>query len=108
MGGPMLKIYRNPDVMWREEDESLERAGAALENGEDVEDLGTALLFSDGMMVTLNMLGTEIWKMCEGLTLDGIVSALLPEFEVEADMLRRDVASFLDDLAAKGFIRYEA
>ncbi|ABQ25957.1 GeoRSP system PqqD family peptide chaperone [Geotalea uraniireducens] len=103
----MSKIYRNPDVMWREEDESREQANAALEKGENAEDIGTSLLFSDGMMVTLNVLGTEIWKMCDGREVDEIVAELLTQFDVEADVLKNDVAGFLEELAEKGFIHYE-
>ena len=103
----MSKIYRNPDVMWREEDESREQANEALEKGEDAENIGTSLLFSDGMMVTLNLLGTEIWKMCDGRDVDEIVAELLPQFDVDADVLKNDVAGFFEELAGKGFIRYE-
>ncbi len=103
----MSKIYRNPDVMWREEDESREQANEALERGGNAEDIGTSLLFSDGMMVTLNVLGTEIWKMCDGRNVDEMVAELLTQFDVEADVLKNDVAGFLEELAEKGFIHYE-
>lgn len=103
----MSKIFRNPDVMWREEDESREQANEALEKGENAEDIGTSLLFSDGMMVTLNVLGTEIWKMCDGRDVEEIVAELLTQFDVEADVLENDVAGFLEELAGKGFIHYE-
>lgn len=102
-----MKIYRNPDVMWREEDEARDRAAEGLERGEDVEEVGTSLLFADGIMVTLNMLGTEIWKLCDGKSLDELVTELLQQFEVEEEVLREDVGHFLEQLSAKGFIRYE-
>ena len=102
-----MKIYRNPDVLWREEEEASREALAVLERGDDVEEMGTSLLFADGVMVTLNLLGTEIWKMCDGISSEELIAALLAQFEVEEDVLREDVQLFLDDLAAKGFIRYE-
>ena len=102
-----MKIYRNPDVLWREEEEASMEALAVLERGDDVEEMGTSLLFADGVMVTLNLLGTEIWKMCDGISSEELIAALLAQFEVEEDVLREDVQLFLDDLAAKGFIRYE-
>ena len=102
-----MKIYRNPDVLWREEEEASMEALAVLERGDDVEEMGTSLLFADGVMVTLNLLGTEIWKMCDGIDSEELITALLGQFEVEEDVLREDVQLFLDDLAAKGFIRYE-
>lgn len=102
-----MKIYRNPDVLWREEEEASREALAVLERGDDVEEMGTSLLFADGVMVTLNLLGTEIWKMCDGISSEELIAALLVQFEVEEEVLREDVQLFLDDLLSKGFIRYE-
>ena len=102
----MKRIQRNPDILWREEDEALEEAAALLESGGEASEIGTAILFSDGTMVTLNLLGTEIWKRCEGRTEEEIVTELLEEFEVEVDILRHDVATFLNELAEKRYIFY--
>ena len=102
----MKRIVRNPDILWREEDEAVEEAAALLEGGGDAAEIGTAILFSDGTMVTLNLLGAEIWKRCEGRTEEEIVSELLEEFEVEADILRHDVSAFLNELAEKRYISY--
>jgi pyrroloquinoline quinone biosynthesis protein D len=103
----MPKIRRNPDVMWREEDEAQAGARDALDRGEDVGEIGTSVLFSGGTMLSLNFLGTEIWKLCDGRSADDIVDELLPQFEVEEDTLRGDAQVFLDELAEKGFITYE-
>lgn len=102
----MQKVQRNPDVLWREEDESREQALAGLEQGEDVAGLGTALLFHNGQMVSLNILGAEIWKLCDGRTKAEIVAELLALFEVGEEELLADVTAFLAELAAKGFIQY--
>ncbi len=102
----MRRIVRNPDILWREEDEAMEEATALLEGGGEAAEIGTAILFSDGTMVTLNLLGTEIWKICEGVTEEEIVTRLLEEFEVEADILRHDVHAFLTELAEKRYISY--
>ena len=103
----MNKVYRNPEVMWREEDDAVTDATKLLEKGEDAEQVGTSILFADGMMVSLNLLGTEIWKLCDGRTIDDIVNVLIAEFEVEPAVLREDVNNFLTELVAKGFIHYE-
>jgi len=102
----MRKIHRNPNVMWREEADALAQVQEALDRGDEVEETGTSVLFSGGTMLSLNYLGTEIWKLCDGRTMDGIVAELLPQFEVEEAVLREDVRAFLDELAAKGFISY--
>jgi len=102
----MQRIQRNPDILWREEDDAVEEAHSLLDQGGDAGEVGTAILFSDGTMVTLNLLGTEIWKRCEGLTEDEIVAELLTEFDVEESVLRCDVTAFLKDLADKRYIEY--
>lgn len=101
-----VKILRNPDVLWREEDDARDEAQAGLDQGDDVSELGTSLLFAGGQMVVLNLLGTEIWIRCDGKSLDELIAELLLEFEVEENMLREDVAAFLAELEGKGFISY--
>lgn len=100
-------IVRNPDVLWREEDDARDEAQAGLAQGNDVSDVGTSLLFANGQMVVLNLLGTEIWKRCDGKSPEGLVAELLTEFEVEEAVLAEDVAAFLAELEGKGFITYE-
>ena len=100
----MQKIMRNPDVMWREESDATLEAQNGLERGEDVGDIGTAVLFSGGAMLSINYLGTEIWKLCDGRDFDGIVAELLEQYDVEQEVLRTDVRSFLDELVKKGFV----
>jgi GeoRSP system PqqD family protein len=56
----VVKLFRNPDVMWREEEEFKEKALEDLEKGENIEDVGTSVLYSGGIMLSLNILGTEI------------------------------------------------
>lgn len=102
-----MRIFRNPDVMWREEDEYKKKALEGLDKGEDVEDVGTSVLYSGSSMLSLNILGTEIWKLCHGKTLDEIVSELVESFEVEPEVLKRDTTSFITELKEKGFVRYE-
>jgi len=102
----MKKIIRNPEVLWREEDEPMAQALDGLAKGEDVSDIGTSVLFSDGTMLSLNVLGTEIWQCCDGRTIEEIVALLLDRFDVGPEVLQKDATAFLAQLAEKGFIRY--
>lgn len=102
-----MKIFRNPDVLWREEDESKAEVFEGFSHGDDVSEIGTSVLFSDGIMLSLNILGTEIWKQCDGKTLEELSNALLDQFEVEPDVLRKDMIAFLAELKEKDFVRYE-
>jgi pyrroloquinoline quinone biosynthesis protein D len=102
-----MKVFRNPEVLWREEDDSRAAAMDGLAKGDDVADVGTSVLFADGVMLSLNMLGTEIWKRCDGRSVDDIVSELTGQFDVEPRVLREDALAFLAELEQKGFIRYE-
>jgi pyrroloquinoline quinone biosynthesis protein D len=102
-----MKICRNPDILWREEEDSKTQAYDGLSKGDDVSEIGTSVLFSDGEMLSLNVLGTEIWKRCDGRSEDEIVSELTALFEVDIDVLKTDVRQFLGQLASKGFIHYD-
>jgi GeoRSP system PqqD family protein len=101
------KIMRNPDVLWREEEDALNEAQESLARGEDIAELGTSLLFAGGQMVVLNLLGTEVWKRCDGKTLDELLTELVTEFDVDPEVLRADVSDFLSELEGKGFVLYE-
>jgi GeoRSP system PqqD family protein len=103
----MSRIFRNPEVMWRVEDDAVSEALELMAKGGEVEEVGTSLLFSDGVMVSLNILGTEIWKKCDGRSKEDLLADILAEFDVERDILQQDLDSFLEDLASKGFIHYE-
>ncbi len=102
-----MRIYRNQDVLWRDEDDQRKRAYERLSMGENVEDMGTSILFSDGMMLSLNLLGTEIWKLCDGKTAEEIISELLHRFDVDEEVLKQDTMNFLHELSQKGFNSYE-
>jgi len=102
----MGMIHHNPNVMWREEEDILAGAREGLDRGEDVAEMGTSVLFSGGTMLSLNFLGTEIWKRCNGRELDEVVTELLERFEVDEETLRMDVTAFLEELAEKGFINH--
>ena len=103
----MPRVFRNSKVMWREEDQLKEQVYEGLEKGEDVENTGTSILYADNTIVTLNLLGTEIWKKCHGMTIDEIISALTEQFDVEPSVLKDDVMKFLSELEEKGLIYYE-
>ena len=103
----MARIVRNPDVLWREEEEVREKAYAGLEAGEEVEGLGTSILFINGRILSLNLLGTEIWKLCDGRSEEALVEELASQFDAPRELLQTDVGRFLSELSQEGFIRYE-
>ena len=102
-----MKIFRNPDVMWREEDEFREQAYKGLDTGEDVAEIGTSILLHSGKMHSLNILGTEIWKLCDGKTLEEIMSSLREVFDVDEEVLREDVSEFLRNMKGEGLVHEE-
>ena len=99
-----MRIYRNPDAMWREEDRFTEQAYTGLARGEDVSEMGTSIILHGGKMHSFNILGTEVWKLCDGVTVQEIVSRLRENFEVEEEVLRKDVEAFLNHLKEEGLI----
>jgi pyrroloquinoline quinone biosynthesis protein D len=103
----MKNIRRNPDVVWREEEEAREEVISAMERGEDASGEGTVLLIVSGMMHQLNILGGEIWKLLDGVSEDFVVDDLANIFEVDRDTLASDVRAFLMDIASRGWISYD-
>jgi pyrroloquinoline quinone biosynthesis protein D len=103
----MKNIRRDPDVVWREEEEAREEVISALERGEDVSGEGTVLLIVSGMMHQLNILGGEIWKLLDGVSEDDVVDELAGVFEVDRETLASDVRAFLMDIASRGWISYD-
>lgn len=99
-----MKIFRNPDAMWREEDKFKEQAYSGLGKGEDVSEIGTSIILYSGKMHSFNLLGTEIWKLCDGRTVEDIVSELREKFDVKEEILRNDVSAFLKHLKEEGLI----
>ena len=63
----------------------------------------TALDFNG--MITLNELGGEIWKLLPQVQdEEELISRLLEEYEVQEDVLRNDVSTFLEELRALGIL----
>ena len=56
-------------------------------------------------MHQLNLLGGEVWKLCDGtLDREGLLVKLLDVFEVHEAVLSGDVNTFLDEMLEKGLI----
>ncbi len=103
----MHNIRRNPDIIWREEEEAREEALRAMERGGDASGDGTVLLVVSGMMHQLNLLGGEIWKLLDGIDEERLVDTLAMTFDVDRDTLSRDVRDFLIDLDRRGWLVHE-
>ena len=104
----MKNIKRNPDVVWREEEDARDEVIAAMQRGEDASSEGTVLLVVSGMMHQLNILGGEVWMLIDGARgEDDIVRELHKVFDVDEGVLREDVRAFLDDLSFRGWISHE-
>ena len=102
-----MKLFRNPDAQWREEDLYKEEAYKGLDAGDDVAEIGTSIILYSGKMHSLNVLGTEIWKLCDGKSVDEIVSELQKSFEVDETVLKDDVNEFLATMKEEGLINEE-
>ena len=52
-----------------------------------------------------NEVGTRVWELCDGRSLDAIVAEIVSEFEVERPRAARDVRAFAARLVAVGAAR---
>lgn len=103
----MKILQRHPDIVWRVEKRRQQSVLARLEAGEDMSEDATVILLLSGMMHQLNLLGGEIWMLCDGQrTLMAIVDVLHQEFAVERAELEADVQEFVDDLIQRGWLIY--
>ena len=102
-----MKLHRNPDAQWREEDLYKEQAYKGLDEGDDVAEIGTSIILHAGKMHSINLLGTEIWKLCDGKSMDDIVSELKSIFDVDEDVLKQDVNEFISAMKEEGLINEE-
>lgn len=98
------RYYRNPDAMWREEDGRKELAVKGLEQGESAADIGVSIVLMNGMIHSLNILGTEIWKLCDGKSREEIISILGEQFEVDSAVLEADLGAFLSEMKGHGLV----
>ena len=58
-----------------------------------------------GDYFSLNTIGTEIYNcICKGMEIDAIVKFLLDRYNVEDDILKRDVISLVSELKGKKII----
>ena len=96
---------RRPGIAWRDEEEAAREVLDALAEGRDAGDDGTLILVDSGQVFELNLLGAEIWKLCDGCrTVGDVVDDILGRYEVERDELWRDVPAFLEDMTARGWM----
>jgi GeoRSP system PqqD family protein len=69
---------------------------------------GRAVILSghDGMLRMLEEIGTRLWELLDGdRTVEGIIEILLKEYDVEAEVLEKDVLEFLNDIKSRGMIK---
>lgn len=60
-----------------------------------------ALIQLDSDIVTINGVGLDVWRLCDGVTPEEIVDRLLQEYDVDRKTLADDVAAFLEELCTR-------
>ena len=69
---------------------------------------GLVVLPTQAEVKVINPVAVLVYRLLDGThTVDEIVAEVLEEFEVEPDVARRDVESFLEELAAHGMLAPE-
>jgi hypothetical protein len=58
-----------------------------------------------GSIYTLNEVGTRIWELLEGRTVDQIIAVITIEYNVAGEEIAKHVLDFLESLVAVGLIR---
>lgn len=98
-------FVRAPGIAWREEKEARQEVMEALEQGADVAGEGTLIVVDKGQIFELNLLGAEIWKLCDGeKSVAEIVVELLASYDIEREELEGDIREFLGDVEERGWL----
>jgi len=103
-----MLFRRRPNIAWREEKEARQEVVAALEEGREAADEGTLVLVDAGQVFELNLLGADIWKLCDGRrSVEEIVDELQQGYEVGRRELESDVRDFLEEMKERGWLLTE-
>ena len=54
-----------------------------------------------------NAVGTRVWQLCDGRSLDAVVDEIVREFEVERERAEADVRAFAEQLLAIGALEIQ-
>ena len=96
---------RRPNIAWREEKEARQEVVDALEEGREAADEGTLILVDAGQIFELNLLGADIWKLCDGRrSVEQIVEELQEGYDVARDELESDVREFVEEMKERGWL----
>jgi pyrroloquinoline quinone biosynthesis protein D len=72
-----------------------------------VEGKALIVVIDNKQLHTLNEVGTRVWELCDGRSLDQIAEAMVGEFEVDKPTALRDVQRFVEQLHALGALELE-
>ncbi len=57
------------------------------------------------VMITLNETGSLLWnKLTEGTDEEGLVNAILEEYDIDKETAARDVSAFLEKITGEGLL----
>jgi hypothetical protein len=63
------------------------------------------ITIDENQVHVLNAVGTRVWQLADGRSLDAIIDQVVAEFEVERERAARDVCRFAAELVAVGAAR---
>ena len=63
-----------------------------------VEGKALIVVIDEKRLHTLNEVGTRVWELCDGRSVDAIADAVVDEFEVDKATALADVERFVDEL----------
>lgn len=78
-------------------------------NGRRIGDELVVLDLRDGNYLSLNGVAARIWELIsEGRSLAQVCAAMEDEYDVERDVLERDIIGLATDLQARGLVRRQS
>ncbi|MDD9936518.1 MAG: PqqD family protein [Myxococcales bacterium] len=72
-----------------------------------VEGKALVVVMDEKQLHRLNGVGTRVWELCDGRTVQAIADALTAEFRVDEETALADVRGFVDELVGLGALVLE-
>jgi len=84
-----IPVQRHPRVVWRAFDDEIAIVAPWA-----------------GQVHTLTDVAARCWELADGRTVEQIMEVLLQEFDVEPEVLRKDLEEFLDELDKRKLLEW--
>lgn len=90
------KPLRNPEAIWRYNEEREQEIVKGLTNGEEVDDSRVVVVSLKGKLYNFSLIAAKIWNLCDGkMSIRDISKELSKIFDADPQIILEDVVEFV-------------